>query len=1318
MSSMLDRSVSISSGRSRNDNPVDNGARKNSSAGSSLSVASKAANGVSHRRATTNGSNLFRRRHIDVIVRNILIALRKPKPSEIHLVYHLISQLNAILQLQRRYMTVSESTFLDEIVTVPTLLKIIDTITKEDFVGWQIASHTDHGLLCRELQLRTIVCGLRLLRLHGLKTLDGELLDNLTKKLPFAADPNRRKELDSASEFDIYNWNIDFLLVYIRNFLSSLPESRTANAAIVSKIITSASGLADDQAEVIPLKILSKSRELLSQPDISDSSQTNWHKIYIDLDDLSWSLVEWHKRAKLSQDVAPDAQEHNLHLIQEIEELVVEQLELVMDRQLSLLEQAESEDTGAPEGKDPETVKKCSDDAQHLAYSSLDLLQQLVVGALGDGSLKRAREISMHVVKSTTKSSLRCKAFDILSILMQKGVLSLIQLDVELKGWDVDSSFYLMILEQRDRSQSAMLTKRRLDEQSEVQTDQSIFKLPDKELDNPYQEPEPESASQVATLSFRSRPNVSVPLLADLDEWRTFLSEIELELECEGRKDGKPSDDLGIMTCGCVMSEKFARFELQRSICPRCHRVTEWKHPAEKLRRIARLVSGKRMEMGAVLNTNHRFSVVISSPGGPEEFEDGASSEVGASTAPSEVEDAMAVGAGAGGFPKEVSWENPSIKYTPSTFKQLFGAVRPRTAQRNSGNDSEGSRSTSRNASITDTASEENLAVPGLLSASLPNRQIGGRVGPGSMSPLVPVSTTKQLIGMGAMQRRPSGSDRFSDRSGPPSANGGAYTEPGPRSPGRAQGSNSPITPRKFQRPAPLNTNVSSGGIYGSYPRSGATFPTSPIGVPLAPSLSVSSRHRTPSLPVDTSRTKPLIGSSRMHSPSTAHPEAEDEAGPSDYHTPRNDRITNWIDRNQEFPQENTVIRPPLNQHEEHRHNKFVKNFPFYKAEYVHHIPTGGRLRFADIVATAISPSCSKFVLLERKKFKVFSILSSEKTPELLCAGKCTGEYGPFTNQYGLISAEDRVMSKQKRFEYLFAACSDQLLAIAGTNGTLKVHDLREDGRTVYTYISESSDIKCMAMSGDGSTIALGVVNMEHGKNQTMIVLHHLDTPPEHGNNAVGLTKIIVPYTDTTGTLSFSDDGVYLACSTLREPRFLVYDLAAQPPKLVMKSSRKLDISHDAEGITSVKFFPGNRLMCVTSVATGAIPIVVDNCIGLLDAAGRQEPVRLVTRLNSVGDKVHGCCTSPTGESLAAIDRSGNVLILYFPLGLVNDEGRRPRCLKVAKVQGAIKMSEAASMSFSPDGYRLIIVDRKGDITIIDFAELDDGKLSKSTAWE
>lgn len=216
--------------------------------------------------------------------------------------------------------------------------------------------------------------------------------------------------------------------------------------------------------------------------------------------------------------------------------------------------------------------------------------------------------------------------------------------------------------------------------------------------------------------------------------------------------------------------------------------------------------------------------------------------------------------------------------------------------------------------------------------------------------------------------------------------------------------------------------------------------------------------------------------------------------------------------------------------------------------------------------------------------------------------------------------------------------------------------------------------------------------------------------------------KVTLPYGDPMGTMSFSDDSTYLTCSTLREPRFLVYDLAVpnQTPKLVMKSSRKLDISHDAEGITSVKFFPGNRLLCVTSVAANAFPIVVDSNIGVLDpnSGAAIQKIGLVSRLNKVGDKVHSCCVSPTSTSLCVLDRSGNILIVYFPQGFVNDEGRRPRVVKVAKVQGATKMSEAASICFSPEGHRLIIVDRKADVTIVDFAEADESKMTKSTPWE
>jgi len=56
-------------------------------------------------------------------------------------------------------------------------------------------------------------------------------------------------------------------------------------------------------------------------------------------------------------------------------------------------------------------------------------------------------------------------------------------------------------------------------------------------------------------------------------------------------------------------------------------------------------------------------------------------------------------------------------------------------------------------------------------------------------------------------------------------------------------------------------------------------------------------------------------------------------------------------------------------------------------------------------------------------------------------------------------------MTQQSKWEYLMAECSDRFLAIAGTQGTLKVHNLANDGQPIYTYVSELYDIRCMVSS-------------------------------------------------------------------------------------------------------------------------------------------------------------------------------------------------------------------------------------------------------------
>ena len=98
------------------------------------------------------------------------------------------------------------------------------------------------------------------------------------------------------------------------------------------------------------------------------------------------------------------------------------------------------------------------------------------------------------------------------------------------------------------------------------------------------------------------------------------------------------------------------------------------------------IVTDKKMELGMYNASNHRFSVVISSPGGMvDDFSDGRSSELGGSSVRIPLEfggdpaipspDNLVFGSPGqgGGFPKELPWENPSVKFIPEALEQLFG---------------------------------------------------------------------------------------------------------------------------------------------------------------------------------------------------------------------------------------------------------------------------------------------------------------------------------------------------------------------------------------------------------------------------------------------------------------------------------------------------------------------------------------------------------------------------------------------------------------------------------------------------------------------
>lgn len=460
-----------------------------------------------------------------------------------------------------------------------------------------------------------------------------------------------------------------------------------------------------------------------------------------------------------------------------------------------------------------------------------------------------------------------------------------------------------------------------------------------------------------------------------------------------------------------------------------------------------------------------------------------------------------------------------------------------------------------------------------------------------------------------------------------------------------------------------------------------------------------------------------------------------------------------------------------MSSEDESREKQYTENYPIYRKDTRY--PTQSSRGFSVIPrgkvfeASAISPDTRTFALVTEKRWEVYSIPTSYKignSPQLLCVGKNTGEFGMSWDTCTKRDPDDSIRSIS--WAQSMTAMSNRFVVIAGTNGVVRIHDLEKSGMAVFTEISKDP-IRCIAISEDGAFLAFAVTSRDaiSATEQPTIVLHNL-------SHLLGLTTskakpmlIDMPYRDPLKTLTFSNDGKLLGCSTALESRFMVINLYdPSHPRLVIRSSRKIDPALESEGITCLRFFPGNRLMVVASVASDAHPIIVEIVmpssepqsakfsramsgssfgsggggvfpgqddddqsyrLGLstsgtsggsggggsgVGGGGSLLQPKLRSRFHEVGAAIHQVAVSPRANSVALLDRSGTVYLTHF----LRAESEHRRVVAVVDVTSANKINECASMRFSPDGQKLILVDRKGILYVEDFgAKAEHGETLK-----
>lgn len=472
----------------------------------------------------------------------------------------------------------------------------------------------------------------------------------------------------------------------------------------------------------------------------------------------------------------------------------------------------------------------------------------------------------------------------------------------------------------------------------------------------------------------------------------------------------------------------------------------------------------------------------------------------------------------------------------------------------------------------------------------------------------------------------------------------------------------------------------------------------------------------------------------------------------------------------------------------EQREVYYKRCFPNYRKQYQHNINSRFLYRTKNYISTSISPDTSKFAVTDEDKWAVFWIPDdSNDSPTLLCSGRSKGE----SAQQEKSKEKDKNKNKSTStlpssahpeipplmspemeqvaladWSHQIVSLSNRYLAVAGTNGILRVYDMENEGRCVYHHKSKFN-IRCMTMSPNGSLIACAITGIDTKTNteQPMIVLHWLqlgDTAPlwtQYTNSLSsmdqiqGLTlqlvetvTITIPYHDVINCLSFSPDESFLSCGTNVTRHILVINITnPHEPRMILKTSRLVDNATTSEGITSVEFFPSNRLITISSVAANGYPVVIDTKINKSSSSSHGAAtlgrLSMLFRVEKVGANIHKSCISPRGNAVAFLDKNGLIYLLHAPLlegggpsssagpggaggagasgaggsgssstgGGGGGSGTGPsssakRVYVIAEASSAPQYREAASMRFSPTGHQLYIVDRKGCVYIEDFA--------------
>ncbi|QWU89925.1 hypothetical protein CA3LBN_004283 [Candidozyma haemuli] len=395
-------------------------------------------------------------------------------------------------------------------------------------------------------------------------------------------------------------------------------------------------------------------------------------------------------------------------------------------------------------------------------------------------------------------------------------------------------------------------------------------------------------------------------------------------------------------------------------------------------------------------------------------------------------------------------------------------------------------------------------------------------------------------------------------------------------------------------------------------------------------------------------------------------------------------------------------------------------------------------------------PSSGKPSLLAcGKSTGEFSYGSSEYKPSSKPGLIVKNEFGGKSTS----SDSESVGSKLKSWVHLSCCLSRRFLVLAGTRGVVRVLNADPEygdvGAPVYTYLT-NFPIRCISIAPKENLIACGITARERmsGKQQPFVILHQLDMDQQNVKSVHPIT-ITIPYRDPLKVISFNAASTHIICSTVYEMRYFIIRLRSTPTSVCKKpmliwsdmrvaSRQKLeemtgdrsydtnvdDQVMDSEGITDIKFgLPGTNTIAITTASWNNRPSLLVKLEGpSIDAFGGMSNVSLeddveddrnlqitdydvTLKVPEIGSSIYRVEFSPRGDSILFLDKSGRIFLVSTPNARTTMSQTKKIIVLLGEAANAVRPNEAASVSYSSDGGKIFVVDRRGLFQVFDFTK-------------